>query len=105
MREGKKGNRGSLRIDVHLWKCVSDKEELLNGKDRHATNKIICNLIGSYEDYIMTSFCLQKDINFIDYPQAKKKDFLMKLLRLDTFEILLKKCKNRHKTTNLIYKR
>jgi DNA repair exonuclease SbcCD ATPase subunit/predicted MPP superfamily phosphohydrolase len=105
MRIGKKDNHDKLRVDAHVWIIEGETEKSLNGKDRHATNKVICNLIGSYEDYIMTSFCLQKDINFIDYPQAKKKDFLMKLLRLDIFESLLKKCKDKFKVTTQVYKK
>ena len=65
MRIGKypKKNTKSIKIDVHFWKKnpnpdnrTDDEFILLNGNDRNETNKAIANLIGTYDDYIMTSF-------------------------------------------------
>jgi hypothetical protein len=88
MRIGKfpKKNAKAIKIDVHFWKKNPDYKEgsgdeeflLLNGVDRNETNKFICDLLGTYEDYVMTSFSLQKEVNFIDYPQSKKKRFFDK---------------------------
>ena len=107
IREGKKKKRHAktIRIDVWFWKVNDSKKDwvLLNGKDRHETNKIITKYIGTYEDFIMTSLKLQKDMNFIDYPQCKKKDFLIKLLKLNIFEDLSKISKDRLKEVLAIY--
>ncbi|ARF09957.1 DNA repair exonuclease [Indivirus ILV1] len=105
MRIGKfpKKNAKAIKIDVHFWKKnpnAKDNEDeyiLLNGIDRNDTNKAITDLIGTYEDYIMTSFSLQKEINFIDYPQSKKKEFLMKILKLNIYDELLDAAKVTHK--------
>lgn len=78
-----------------------DEFILLNGVDRNDTNKIITDLIGTYEDYVMTSFCLQKEVNFIDYPQSKKKEFLMKILKLNIYDELLDLSKVTHRAKNL----
>lgn len=109
MRIGKlpKKNAKGIKIDVHFWKkdnqdSNSDPEYiLLNGIDRNDTNRIITDLIGTYEDYIMTSFCLQKEVNFIDYPQSKKKEFLMKILKLNIYDELLELSKITHKAKTI----
>lgn len=109
-REGVKAKNGVVKITVEFWKMTSELDEngenmyvSLNGKDRLETNKKICDLIGNYEDYIMTSFCLQKEISFIDYPQAKKKDFLMHLLGLNIFDEMLHIAKDKHKENRILY--
>ena len=107
MRIGKfpKQNAKNIKIDVHLWRKDSDTGEflLLNGIDRNDTNRIISNLIGTYDDYVMTSFCLQKEVSFLDYPQSKKKEFLMKMLKLNIYDQLLDcaKSENRVKVIQL----
>jgi|694.fasta_scaffold49812_2 exonuclease SbcC len=109
MRIGKfpKQNAKNIKIDVHLWKLNPNAENeddqylLLNGVDRNDTNRIITNLIGTYDDYIMTSFCLQKEISFLDYPQSKKKEFLMKMLKLNIYEQLLDYAKTENKVKSL----
>ena len=107
IREGKKIKKHAknIRIDVWFWKVSDDTDNwiLLNGKDRHETNKIIASYIGSYEDFIMTSLKLQKDINFVDYPQCKKKDFLIKLLKIDLFDILSRSAKDKLKEIIVLY--
>ncbi len=109
MRIGKfpKKNAKAIKIDVHFWKKNPNPKEdeedyiLLNGIDRNDTNKAITDLIGTYEDYIMTSFSLQKEINFIDYPQSKKKEFLMKILKLNIYDELSDAAKVTHKAKAL----
>lgn len=111
MRIGKfpKLNAKNIKIDVHLWKKNPNPENeddvflLLNGIDRNDTNRLIANLIGTYDDYVMTSFCLQKEISFLDYPQSKKKEFLMKMLKLNIYDQLLDcaKSENRAKVLQL----
>jgi DNA repair protein SbcC/Rad50 len=107
IREGKKkkNHAKTIRIDVWFWKINESEKDwvLLNGKDRHETNKLIAKYIGTYEDFIMTSLKLQKDMNFIDYPQCKKKDFLIKLLKLNIFEDLSKVSKDRLKEILAVY--
>lgn len=106
MRSGKfpKKNAKNIKIDAHLWKInqesVSDDDQylLLNGVDRNDTNKLISDLIGTYDDYIMTTFCLQKEINFIDISQSKKKEFLMRMMKLNIFDLLLDQAKIESKT-------
>jgi DNA repair exonuclease SbcCD ATPase subunit len=106
-----KENAKNLKIDVDFCKeNINRKDDTepetisLNGKDRIETNKIICKYIGTYEDYIMTSFCLQNNTNFIDYQPSQKKDFLIRLLRLDLFEHLNRLAKDHHKSAVTIYK-
>jgi DNA repair exonuclease SbcCD ATPase subunit/DNA repair exonuclease SbcCD nuclease subunit len=113
-RIGKTEAKKKFRIDVEFKredidskkkkKKSAEKEYVsLTGKDRNETNSIIEQYIGSYDDYILTSMCLQKDINFLDQQQSKRKDFLIRLLKLEVFEELLKCAKEDYKRWNISY--
>ena len=126
MRVGKfpKKNAKNIKIDVSFWKKTtpdkknntscsdSDDEDsnggedyvTLNGNDRLETNKLITNLIGTYDDYVTTSFCLQQEVNFIDYSQSKKKDFLIKMLKLNIFDELLESAKLENRSKSILLK-
>ena len=88
-------NRMSVKIDVNFYCLSRDKkgneiQEKLNGIDRNDTNKKIVNLIGDYNDYLTTCFCLQygggRNTNFIDMTQQQKKEYLNEILKLKIFE-------------------
>jgi|SaaInlStandDraft_4_1057021.scaffolds.fasta_scaffold03094_3 DNA repair exonuclease SbcCD ATPase subunit/predicted MPP superfamily phosphohydrolase len=104
-REAKELTRNkNIKIDVKFWKVDKNKKVInLNGKDRLETNKKITNLLGSYEDFIITSVSLQQGANFIHLPQCKKKEFLSKLLYLDCFETLCKEAKSMVKAENGVF--
>lgn len=126
MRVGKfpKKNAKNIKIDVSFWKKLnpgesnkhtssdSDDEDsngcdeyvTLNGNDRLETNKLITNLIGTYDDYVTTSFCLQQEVNFVDYSQSKKKDFLIKMLKLNIFDELLDSAKLENRSKSILFK-
>ena len=65
------------------------KKKNLNGINRTETNKKITDLIGDYNDYLTTCFCLQqqgKETNFIDMKQPQKKEYLNEILKLNVFK-------------------
>ena len=55
---------------------------------KNDTNKKIIDLVGDYNDYLTTCFCLQnsKNTNFIDMTQLQKKEYLNEILKLDIFQ-------------------
>lgn len=93
-RIGQRNKNGStVKIDVNFYQIKMDKKgseikEKLNGVDRNDTNKKIAELIGDYNDYLTTCFCLQHDksSNFIDMTQMQKKEYLHEILKLNVFE-------------------
>ena len=88
----KEKNDISLKVDVNFFsvemkdgvKCKTN----LNGLEKNETNRKICELIGDYKDYLLTSICLQNDANtrFIDLTQKQKKTYLNEILCINYFE-------------------
>lgn len=84
---------GSFKISVYYEKLessttidFSDNLKDLSSIHRLKTDKIITKLIGSYDEFIFTSISLQvKDKSFKDLSQKEKKDFLIRILKLDYF--------------------
>ena len=113
IRKAKAGKKDvkSLRVDVDFYKQkltdsnVSNFEcdtnnvdaykcyECISGADRNETNKIIGEIVGSYEDAIMTCFSLQKEVNFLDLSKSNKIDYLIKLSGINVFDEIVKKAR------------
>jgi DNA repair exonuclease SbcCD ATPase subunit/predicted phosphodiesterase len=87
-------NKKSIRVEVNLYIMVDGKPNCITGKDRNDTNMLIYELVGSYNDFIMTYISLQKAINFTDLNQSDRVDYLIKLSGMDIFDKLLKEGKN-----------
>ena len=89
-RIGQRSKNGlNVKIDVNFYMIKPDKsQKKLNGLDKNDTNKKITELIGDYNDYLTTCFCLQnsKQNNFIDMTQLQKKEYLNEILKLNVFE-------------------
>ncbi|XWV24687.1 putative DNA repair protein [Tupanvirus deep ocean] len=92
-RIGQRNKNGlTVKIDVNFYSIKEEKgkeiKEKLNGIDKNDTNKKIVELIGDYNDYLTTCFCLQqgKSSNFIDMTQLQKKEYLNEILKLNVFE-------------------
>ena len=64
------------------------------------TEETIGNLVGLYGGFRLTSMCLQNgtsDNSLITMPNADRKEALMKLFKLDVFDTLHEKIKDKHK--------
>ena len=76
--------------------------EVITGKSD--VKRKITELLGTYEEFILTVISLQDSPNnFISMTQAKRKDELNNLLRLNIFEKLHDKVKEEYKNISLIY--
>lgn len=91
-RNGKRGYNNLVPVTVQFTCIESDGTRTsLNGEDRDSTNKAIRDIVGSYEDFTMTSLSTQNDNqNFIDKSQKDRKELLYKFLDIDIFEDLNK---------------
>lgn len=94
-RIGTRSKNGlTVKIDVNFSKITLDKDgseqkESLNGLDKNDTNKKITEIIGEYNDYILTAFSLNlvgRTSNFGDMTQLQKKEYLNDILKLNIFE-------------------
>jgi len=92
-RFGQRNKNGlTVKIDVDFYLIKEEKgkeyKEKLNGLDKNETNRKIAELIGDYNDYLVTCFCLQqgRSGNFIDMTQNQKKEYLNEILKLNVFE-------------------
>ena len=88
-RKGTRDKRGNVPVSVNFWYEDNGETVSLNGKDREGTNSEIRNLLGTYDDFIITAMSLQgNNTNFIDKQQRDRKDLLAQFLDLDLFEEL-----------------
>lgn len=78
----------SLKVDVDFECREGSKSKSLNGLNRTETNQKIQQLIGDYQDYLTTCFCLQQpESNFTDMTPLQKKRYLSEILHLNYFDV------------------
>ena len=105
-RVGTKKKDGNVKVDVNFWthSDVGDKV-MLNGEDRDKTNYQIRNLVGTYEDFVMTSLSTQYDNqNFIEKTQKDRKELLYKFLDITVYDDLLKIAKEQGRECQVLLK-
>ena len=92
---GKK--RTTVRIDVIFEQILNDGNSLnLSGQDRNETNKKIREMIGTYDDFLMSTFLLQKgNDKFLKMSQIDQKTRLYDLFKLNWFEKLYSLAKSK----------
>jgi DNA repair exonuclease SbcCD ATPase subunit len=89
-RVAKKQRNGHVKVDVDFYLYGDDGEKVsMNGDQRRTTNSNIRKVIGSYEDFLLTT--LSSQINnsvFIDKTQKEKKTLLAQFMGLEIFDKL-----------------
>jgi len=80
----------NVKQDVNFYYTEIDGPKIsLNGEDRYGTNAKIREIIGSYEDFVLTSMSMQNNnTGFIDMSQTERKDLLSQFLDIKVFEDL-----------------
>jgi hypothetical protein len=80
-------NAHSVKIDVVFYQIKNGVRYSLTGLDKNETNRNIIRILGNYDDYLNTIFMLQNNgPNFIELTELQKKNYLLRILRLDIFE-------------------
>ena len=83
-RVGKRKNN-TVKVDVDFY----NEHENLSGEQRAATNNIIRNYLGTYDDFILTTISSQSMTpEFADKSQSERKDILSTFLNLEIFDNL-----------------
>ena len=91
-KTGSKGRGDHVRVDVDFYTIDDTNQKVsLNGKERSETNDHIRNLLGTYEDFVLTALSVQNNnTGFIDMAQKDRKDLLAQFLDINIFEDLYK---------------
>lgn len=89
---GKNTSKTGKRIEFTHYNFIKQSNGTdinLTRKDRFETQKEIDNIIGSYNDFCLTTLFLQnRERNFYDMNTTDRKTFLYKMLCLDKFETI-----------------
>lgn len=89
-RSGTRKKTGDVKVDVNFFRQENDGTTTsLNAEDRRSTNNQIRSYVGTYEDFIFTTFSVQgHDSLFIDSGQSDRKDLLSQFIGLTIFDKL-----------------
>ena len=97
-KEGKREQSDKIKITQNqLLKQSTDSTDIINMTDenRLKTDKIIGELIGSYDDMTFTNIQLQnRNQSFKDMTDKDRKDYLYKILKLDVWNHMVDAIKN-----------
>lgn len=89
------------KIDVRFSQnnLTENKELDLTGENRHHTNRLIQNVIGTYDDFVLTTLKLQDNGvgNLIKLSNSQRKERLVDLLRLNILDDYAKLANNNSK--------
>jgi len=88
-RIAKKQKNGTVKVNVNFWTIENGQTVSLNGEQRRDTNRNIKSLLGTYDDFVLTSMSVQNDSSgFIEKSQTERKDLLAQFLDISIFEEL-----------------
>ena len=89
-RKAKKLRNGHVKVNVDFWMIDDSGDQIsLNGDQRRTTNFNIRRVIGTYEDFILTSLSLQNNSTvFIDKTQKERKELLAQFMGIGIFDKL-----------------
>ena len=93
LKEGKRELSDKIKITKNEFYKVNEAGEtiLLTDEDRKKTDKVIQDLIGSYDDFIFTNVQLQNNTNsFKEMTDKERKEYLYKVLKLDIWNNIIK---------------
>jgi len=97
-KEGKREQSDKIKITQNqLLKQTASSPDIINMTDenRLKTDKIIGELIGSYDDMTFTNIQLQnRNQSFKDMTDKDRKDYLYKILKLDVWNHMVEAIKN-----------
>ena len=105
-RKGSKQKLGNVKVNVDFYYTDQDGSKVsLNGKERNDTNKSIQNVMGNYEDFVLTALSMQNNnTGFIDMNQKDRKDLLSQFLDINVFEDLYNLANNEMKEVSVLLK-
>lgn len=94
IKEGKREQTDKIKIHKNEFYKTQPNQTLilLTDEDRKKTDKIISELIGTYDDFIFTNVQLQSRTNsFKEMTDKERKEYLYKVLKLNIWNDVAKK--------------
>lgn len=103
-RDAKRQKNGNVRVEVDFYQLDEEGNKIsLNGRERTDTNNNIKNLLGSYDDFVLTTLSTQSNnTGFIDMNQKDRKDLLSQFLDIGIFEQMYEAANESSKETMAI---
>jgi DNA repair exonuclease SbcCD ATPase subunit len=102
----KQNKKGEVSATTHanFWKLNPDGSKVdMSGEQRRDTDKVLKDLIGTKENFLLTSFASQGDMNaFIKNKATQRKQILSHFLDLDIFEKVLNAVKEESNNTKAL---
>ena len=89
-KASKRARDGHVKVNVNFW-MIDDKGQTisLNGDQRRTTNYNINQVVGTYEDFILSTLSTQNNFTvFIDKTQKERKELLSQFMGLKIFDRL-----------------
>jgi DNA repair exonuclease SbcCD ATPase subunit/DNA repair exonuclease SbcCD nuclease subunit len=89
-KRGTKNKKGEVKVDVEFLRQEQDGTfTSLTGQERRDTNSIIKSYVGTYEDFVLTTFTNNtSNALFIDTAHSERKDLLSQFMGLNIFDTL-----------------
>ena len=102
-KQNKKGEVSAV-THANFWKINADGTKIdMSGEQRRDTDKVLKDLIGTKENFLLTSFASQGDMNaFIKNKATQRKQILSHFLDLDIFEKVLNAVKEESNNTKAL---
>ena len=104
-RKATKQKLGNVKVNVDFYCVEGDNKISLNGKDRSDTNAKIREVMGNYEDFVLTALSVQNNnTGFIDMSQSDRKDLLSQFLDINVYEELYQLANNESRDVSVLLK-
>jgi len=104
-RKAIKQKQGNVKVNVDFYCTEGDSKISLNGKDRSDTNAKIREVMGNYEDFVLTALSVQNNnTGFIDMSQSDRKDLLSQFLDINVYEELYQLANNESRDIAVLLK-
>lgn len=104
--KGQETEEAKTSLDISCFDTITNEVKKLNELSRTDTDKFITKMIGSIDDFMLTSLASQLDsLSFIKEGSTKRKEILAKFLDLDIFEAKHKLAKDDSLTAKALLKK
>jgi DNA repair exonuclease SbcCD ATPase subunit len=105
-KASKRARDGHVKVNVNFW-MIDDKGQTisLNGDQRRTTNYNINQVVGTYEDFILSTLSTQNNFTvFIDKTQKERKELLSTFMGTDIFDSLYQSANDKISETQTLLK-
>ena len=105
-KASKRARDGHVKVNVNFWMIDDSGQTIsLNGDQRRTTNYNINQVVGTYEDFILSTLSTQNNFTvFIDKTQKERKELLSTFMGTDIFDSLYQSANDKISETQTLLK-